>query len=551
MSIIDKRNDTKVSMQAKQNKNFEVIAISVITIGFVIWGALFIYRSSFIAIDGQRYFSLFDDAMISMRYAWNLSHGNGLVWNPGEYVEGYTNLLMVLLMSLATLLFDDKRFAVLAIQISGILFMLGNAYLVTRIANQISLGESQRHRALLRVLAFVGTLSYYPLAYWSLMGMETGLLTFLLSLAILSALKHTSESSKSQLFLLPLSLGLAYLTRPGSLVPALIIWSYVVVRSSKKTSWRLLLGMIGLYLLFPLAQTFFRWQYYGELVPNTYTLKVVGIPLWHRIQNGWGFIRPFLLTNYGIILVGVGGIIFNFRPQKFLLAIITLAAIGYQIWAGGDPWPYWRMMSPVMPLVLLLFAHETLLVVEALSDTTFFRQYFLRNLIFAQRYVPAFLVLSIMIYGLVKTNKEFLYQATLQAKPYKVAGHKENVNNAIAINHLTTRDATIGVFWAGIIPYYTERRAVDFLGKADKYVAQLKPDLAKPAWDGMRGVPGHNKYDLNYSIKTMTPTYVQTFKRRKFVWGRQKIYRWAESNYVEVEYKGVHIFLHRDSSAIK
>jgi hypothetical protein len=53
---------------------------------FVGWASLFIYRTSFIAFDGERYFCLFDDAMISMRYAWNFSHGFGLVWNPGEYV---------------------------------------------------------------------------------------------------------------------------------------------------------------------------------------------------------------------------------------------------------------------------------------------------------------------------------------------------------------------------------------------------------------------------------------------------------------------------------
>ena len=74
--------------------------ICILGIGLIIWAAAFIYRSSFIAIDGKRYYCLFDDAMISMRYAWNFSHGLGLVWNPGEYVQGYTNLLMVLLMSL-------------------------------------------------------------------------------------------------------------------------------------------------------------------------------------------------------------------------------------------------------------------------------------------------------------------------------------------------------------------------------------------------------------------------------------------------------------------
>ena len=73
---------------------------------YLIWAALFIYQSSYIAIDGHRYFGLFDDAMISMRYAWNFAHGNGLVWNVGQRVEGYTNLLMTLVMSVAALLLN-------------------------------------------------------------------------------------------------------------------------------------------------------------------------------------------------------------------------------------------------------------------------------------------------------------------------------------------------------------------------------------------------------------------------------------------------------------
>lgn len=65
-----------------------IVWIAFISIGFVLWSAGFIYRSSFITIDGSRSYSLFDDAMISMRYAWNFAHGHGLVWNLGEYVQG-------------------------------------------------------------------------------------------------------------------------------------------------------------------------------------------------------------------------------------------------------------------------------------------------------------------------------------------------------------------------------------------------------------------------------------------------------------------------------
>ncbi len=90
-------------MKKSPSRSVHTFAIASIGAGFVAWASLFIYRSSFVGIDGMRYFSLFDDAMISMRYAWSLSHGFGLVWNPGEYVEGYSNFLMTLIMSLATL----------------------------------------------------------------------------------------------------------------------------------------------------------------------------------------------------------------------------------------------------------------------------------------------------------------------------------------------------------------------------------------------------------------------------------------------------------------
>src|SRR3954468_9274361 len=45
-----------------------------------------------------------DDAFISFRYADNLARGNGLVWNLGEYVEGYTNFLWTILIAVGPVL---------------------------------------------------------------------------------------------------------------------------------------------------------------------------------------------------------------------------------------------------------------------------------------------------------------------------------------------------------------------------------------------------------------------------------------------------------------
>ena len=71
---------------------------------FLAYAGFFIYRTSF-TVAGERYFSLFDDGMISMRYARHLAHGSGLVWNPGgQRVEGFTNPLWTLYMAAIHLL---------------------------------------------------------------------------------------------------------------------------------------------------------------------------------------------------------------------------------------------------------------------------------------------------------------------------------------------------------------------------------------------------------------------------------------------------------------
>jgi arabinofuranosyltransferase len=74
---------------ASQNKG--TLFFLFILAGYALYAGVYIYKTSFVA-GGERYFVLFDDAMISMRYARNLAAGHGLVWNPGaEPVEGYTN----------------------------------------------------------------------------------------------------------------------------------------------------------------------------------------------------------------------------------------------------------------------------------------------------------------------------------------------------------------------------------------------------------------------------------------------------------------------------
>ena len=522
--------------------NLEFFLILLISIGFVIWAGIFIYQSSFVTIDGTRSFSLFDDAMVSMRYAWNFSHGYGLVWNAGERVQGYTNLLMTLLMSLATLVFSKTK-AVLVVQLSGIAFMLATAFLNMKIADHIIHFENPELRILTRVVSFSCGLAYYPLSYWSLMGMETGLLTVLVFAGLLTAFNYLSSRDNKQLLLFSVLMSLAFLTRNDSSIFAIAIWLYIIY-DSKLRGGKLgqLITSMGLYLFVIVGELAFQYLYYGELLPNTYTLKLTGMPLVLRLQGGIGFTFPFLMEVGYILAFSVLDLIFYFRKEKLLLFLITLLSVSYEIYVGGDPWNYWRLMAASIPLSMILNLDFITSILTGFKNTSAYPKIMpghpaIRNVL------TGLLILLFMSVGILQANGRFFSEISFQAKPYLSSDSQKTVNISIVLNQILSKNATVGVLWAGAIPYYTDFKAVDFLGKSDRYIASLPPDLSGHIKGmGMQSVPGHNKYDLYYSIVTLKPTYVQSL-----AWGRQDLSKWAKDKYVRVKYKGRALYLLKGS----
>lgn len=519
------------------------LALLVISSVFILWGLGFIYRSSTVAIDGQRYFSLLDDAMISMRYAWNLTHGLGLVWNPGELVEGYSNLLMVLWMAVTTV-FLDKSGAVLLVQCSGIAMMLGTGWMTMNIARLTMRRSAATYAPLIEVLAFAAPLTYYPLVFLSLMGMETGLLALLLAWATLASLMYEKDHKPRHLVVVAIALGLAYLTRNDSSILAAIIFVYIVI-----TGWRAgrirtrpLLAAALVYAGTIALQAIFRYLYYGSLLPNTYFLKLVGMPMQARLENGAGFLAPFLV-EVAVLMVAAGvGIVWKPNGHKLYLAAFLIATLAYEMYVGGDYSNHWRLMAPVLPF-------WSVLLLQSLAEFAATRQGASRPKPSMARSpqvgaTPGFLIAGIAALIAVSTNQRFLGEIVLPRSLSDLS--RDYVNLSVAIIAVTKPEASVGVVRAGIIPYYTGRMSVDFLGKNDPYIARLPPDLSgQISWFGMYSVSGHNKYDLEYSIKDRLPTYVEGFE-----WGAQNLNEWARQHYVEVKYLGIRLDLLRDSPLV-
>ena len=77
----------------------------------------------------------FDDTYITFRYAQNLAHGFGIVWNPGSvHTEGYTNFLYMLLLTSFSALGCDL---VSVAQIINVIAVIVSAIAIYRIGYRV------------------------------------------------------------------------------------------------------------------------------------------------------------------------------------------------------------------------------------------------------------------------------------------------------------------------------------------------------------------------------------------------------------------------------
>jgi hypothetical protein len=487
------------------------------------WCGIFIYRSSFVipvpdgsVAEPQRFFCLFDDAMISMRYAHNLVLGAGLVWNPGETVEGYTDPLWVIVMAGMIALFGSHA-AVLGMQGLGLLIAVALVLVTLRLAAVVApaLGVAPS-RTLAIVVAVLGV-AYYPLLYWTLMGLEVGAIALVLALAITAYLARPQAS-----WIAPAAGAVvAYFLRPDAILlflPMLVL--QLVDARRQPRLLRKLVAPLGIAAALIAAHLVWRWSYYGSVVPNTYTLKMTGIALDARLANGLRFIAPFVAETAPMI--AVAALVCLARPGRAALVLggAFLLALAYQIWIGGDGWPYWRFMAPTLPLVGVLAALGVVRAGVALTASPGIER--------KGAAVAGIGALALALF--VAANGRFMPEIVGTAEPFQVDRNRDNVYHAVAIDRALDGSATLALFYAGAVGYYTGMTVLDVLGKADPYVSHL-PQQFPPSLHafGMTTLPGHNKFDLVHSIETTEPDYVERFN-----WGGQSVVDWAQSRYMIV-----------------
>jgi hypothetical protein len=403
-----------------------------------------------------------DDAYISYRYAQNLVAGNGLVWNPGERVEGYSNFLWTLLMAVGLKLGLALEWWAIIVSLPIQLVALWLAFLLARRL----LGS---HGWALAALLLVGL--NHSAAGFATTGLETPLqLLEFTAVAYLFTIAVAERWTVGRTLLFALILNIALLTRPDSIVLAGAgIAGWFITHKQRTIKDYLSLALPFLLIFIPYL--LWKQSYYGTIIPNAFQAKVRGLS-----GVPWGlyyvylFLTYYLLAPFFVLVAWQGRRIYREDRRIGLLLVFTAGWVGYVILVGGDFMEF-RFFVPILPLLMVAILHA---IKRAVAD----------------RRLAVALIAGLLLgtaNNMLDWSRQFYSYGVERLEGLKCHLYAPD-ENWVAVGR-TLGDLfggtgiTIACGASGAIPYYSRLNTVDFMGLTDKVI----PKIAEP----FSNMPGH------------------------------------------------------------
>jgi hypothetical protein len=423
----------------------------------------------------------YDDSYISYRYAANLVAGRGLVYNVGEYVEGFSNLLWTLLVAAGLGLgFEAKPVGHALGLLSGVLTLAATyAYAAA------GLRPAQRPWA----AAAAALVCVSPVfARWSTAGMETPLFAAMVT-AALAADAHGRGGAAT------VCATLATLTRPEGALVAAAIFGFRMLRLGLRSAeaWR---GPLA-YGAVMLALTAFRVSYYGDPLPNTFYAKVGGASLGLSLLGA----VFFLLANSGLCIVPAAATLRHPRFGPGAAYVVAMLAYGVSIGAGH------RYLMPLVPC----FAALGVCGVAAAFDR--------RPAFGAAASVAIALSFYWSFFGVIGTKQATLSETIANAPRIRLLARdraEDAKNERLGERRaavLRERDEEIALVATGAIGsfgFHSQLPILDILGLVDPTIARTR----RPEDEERFALPGHQRSNPDY-VFSRKPDYLLIGKRGK------------------------------------
>jgi arabinofuranosyltransferase len=410
----------------------------------------------------ERHAFLGDDAFISFRYAENLHEGRGLVWNPGERVEGYTNFLWVVMMAMGMMLRIRPELLSSIVGITS-----GVVVLVTLVR------LSARRHGLWSPLIWLAPAvlaASRTFTAWCTGGLETMFFTMLIFLALVGFAEEWKDPTRSPVrsaFLF----ALAALTRPeGNIFAAVagLIFAIEVFRR-RRSPKSFLVWLLPLALM---VGTHFVWRraYYGYWLPNSFYAKVSGF--WGR--QAYHYLSMFH-RDYKIFYFAPLALFPLILRRRFIHALFA-ASVGlyvvYLVYVGGDRFEF-RFLVPVFPPFYWLVS-EGIGVMARMGARS--RE---RRLAAGAAAVGIGLALWVTTYlgserpEAKKTRYDIASIEEIRAYADRRVREGRFLRGLIEMG-LLPDDLVLCVTGAGAVPYYSKLPTIDLYGMNDVAIAHQK-----------------------------------------------------------------------------
>ena len=476
----------------------------------VLWGVGYIARTSFV-VDGRRYFGILDDVAISMAYARNLVEGRGLTWNAGgDSVEGFTHPLWLAPMIVAQASGLPPGARPLLVQILSLALLAAMPFVVARLARRLG-GDEGMTLAVAATVAL--TAGCYPLAAWSLLGMETALHALLLAVAAERALTSLALDRPPGMGLyVALALGFClrmdFLVGGGALFAALVASRPATLRHRSCTRGiGLLLGTVA--ALFAVRAVVFR-----EWLPNTYYLKLTGVPLGVRLERGASVLVEHMAETWPFwVVLGLSVAALRRRPGARVLGSAIAAQVAYSVWVGGDVWDRWeavganRFIAPALPLAAVLAGAGIARFAPRMAAAPGTR----RRVAAVATSLTALAMNGLLVGGPGATRFAVLVGLESPTQTEDVRELVTRLGRFVARVEPRVLSATV---WAGWPAYlHPERRWYDVLGFNDRAGARAPAAVPLGGDAAGRFTPGHVKWDYERALGLGVGAFFQTWPR--------------------------------------
>jgi arabinofuranosyltransferase len=290
-----------------------------------------------------------DDAFISLRFARNLAEGNGMVFNLGEQVEGYTNFLWIVLSAPAFWVGADP---VTWIKVLGAMCSLGAMVQVFLMARWLNGDRPSAFHYIPPLLLASST----SVALWAMSGMAPSLLLLLGTSATFHLWRAHRDGRRFDFVMAGLAMALAALTRPEGhvfFIAGVMVLGIQAIRRRRIAPevWYL----VAVFSIIVAPYHIWRYAYFGYLLPNTYYAKATaGSEVWGA---GVAQLGGFMAFNVNGALAGAALLALIPSRKRLYRGIGLLLCVFFMLYLikiGRDEMKHYRLFLPVYGLFVVL-----------------------------------------------------------------------------------------------------------------------------------------------------------------------------------------------------